>query len=43
MSTFLMSMAPGIVAAAIIAAIVVGFVVYEIRKEEKPTDKMLHS
>lgn len=42
MSTFLMSMAPGVIAAAVIAVIMVGFVVYEIKKEEKPKDGMLH-
>lgn len=42
MSTFLMSMAPGVIAAAVIAVIMVGFVVYEIKKEEKPKDGMQH-
>ncbi|MDH4283812.1 MAG: hypothetical protein OEV35_00690 [Gallionellaceae bacterium] len=42
MSTFLMSMAPGVVAAAVIAVIMVAFVVYEIKKEEDPKDGILH-
>jgi len=43
MSTFLMSMGSGVVAAAIIAVIMVGIVVYEIKKEEKSDDKLMHS
>lgn len=43
MSTFLMSMGAGVIAAAVIAVIMIAFVVYEIRKEEKPKDELKHS
>ncbi len=43
MSTFLMSMGSGMVAAAIVAVIMVAIVVYEIKKEDKPGKELKHS
>lgn len=42
MSTFLMSMGSGVLAAAVIAVIMVAVVVYEIKKEEKSDNKLKH-